>query len=113
MALRNCSELSLSLRAAAAAVMMLAFAASALASDWTGAGDGLSWNDPGNWSDGVVPGPGDSVTVTDEFVQVTSAVSVLNLTLIRATISGNGNLTITGSLSMQSWLRCKWATLPA
>jgi hypothetical protein len=32
---------------------------------WTGNGDGHSWADPNNWSNGVLPGPNDDVVISD------------------------------------------------
>ena len=40
---------------------LLLAAATLPAAIWTGAGDGFTWNDPGNWSDGALPGPNDWV----------------------------------------------------
>ncbi|MEM1319134.1 MAG: T9SS type A sorting domain-containing protein [Bacteroidota bacterium] len=33
------------------------------AQTWVGGGDGTSWNDPANWDNNAVPGPGDDVTI--------------------------------------------------
>lgn len=42
--------------------LALLLAASTLcAATWTGGGDGHSWNDSGNWTDGAMPGSGDWV----------------------------------------------------
>ena len=42
-------------------VLLLTSAAALSAATWTGGGDGLSWNDPANWSDGAMPSASDTV----------------------------------------------------
>ncbi|CAN5641156.1 hypothetical protein BH09PLA1_BH09PLA1_09920 [soil metagenome] len=63
---------------------------------WTGSGDGVSWNQNTNWSNNVVPGSGDSVTINvpgDPTINVAGAQSVLS-------VNSSEALNITGSLSV-------------
>lgn len=81
--------------------------AAALASNsesWTGSGDGHSWTDSNNWSGGV-PQDGDSVTIAPTMSQVApqvtnvpGGISLQNLTLTNASLSG-GAVTVTGHFS--------------
>ena len=94
---------------------------------WTGGGDGVHWGDANNWSTHALPGTSDDVTInavpatvvqvntgTDSVNSLTSSNQILlkggTLTLAAAsqvtqlnfssgTLSGAGNLTVTGTLN--------------
>jgi hypothetical protein len=70
---------------------------------WTGL-VGSDWNTPGNWAPAMVPGPGNSITISNvanKPVINTSGNECNNLTLssgANLTIAYNGNLTVNGDL---------------
>ena len=82
---------------------------------WTGAGDGVSWSDPNNWSGGVLPGVNDAVTIAaavgDPAININSTAGLVQLqslnssrpltlstgaTLKASTIDISRNLTLAG-----------------
>ncbi|MCA9310414.1 MAG: hypothetical protein KDA21_04360, partial [Phycisphaerales bacterium] len=63
------SRRSLSILAAVCCVVVLTRAGLAAPVAWTGAGDGVLWQDPANWSsDPALPGPDDDVTISSAVV---------------------------------------------
>ncbi|MGH7133194.1 MAG: GC-type dockerin domain-anchored protein [Phycisphaerales bacterium] len=81
------------------AASALAVGPAALAQiQWSGAGDGSTWNDPANWIGGAVPTPTDSASITGATVTLSTNVTVASLTMIDSTIQGAGNLTVTSLL---------------
>ncbi|MGM0745523.1 MAG: BspA family leucine-rich repeat surface protein [Bacteroidota bacterium] len=92
-------------------VLSVFFGSSALAQDvsWTGAGDGTSWEDPNNWSLGIVPGSTSNVVIDanlgESYTVVLSSettVASLNLGISQATLELQGELTITENMSQTS-----------
>ncbi len=67
---------------------------------WMTDGDGL-WSDPANWSDGVVPGPGDFAIVDRPagsfVVTINSDVSLVNLRSEERIVLAGGSLTVGGN----------------
>jgi predicted outer membrane repeat protein len=51
-------------------VDMGAYEAQTVDVSWTGAGDGINWSDPANWSDDLVPTPSDEVTIGAGFTGI-------------------------------------------
>lgn len=78
---------------------------------FTGAGDGISWTDPKNWSSGTVPGPADDVTINlpghsvaiSDGVQSVRSVNTSDpLQISGGTLAVTAGLTLTGTLSLGS-----------
>lgn len=63
--------------------------------EWTGGGDGLSWNDADNWSGLVVPGATDDVIITSDTVQIANAAALASSIFIN-----EGRLIINSSLTI-------------
>ena len=73
---------------------------------WTGAGDGTTWEDAGNWSTNIVPGPTSDVAIDADLggsytILLSSEVSINSLTLSRfdATLDLQSGLTITTTMN--------------
>src|ERR1017187_348909 len=74
--------------------------------NWTGAGDGVSWNSPLNWSGGAVPSPTNDVVIASgagtNVVISSGSITVKSIQCTKAfTISG-GSLTVTNGASQFS-----------
>ena len=77
---------------------------------WTGQGDGTTWTEASNWSDDVVPGPSDNVTITksgNPTIAITSGTqsveSISSTDLISisgGSLSVAANSTLSGGLTM-------------
>ncbi len=66
---------------------------------WTGAGDGINWTSAANWSNNVIPGPGDDVVINvtaNPTVIVSGTQSVKSLTSSE-TIVISGSLNVAGA----------------
>lgn len=64
--------------------------------EWVGDGDGISWNDSGNWDTGILPGPSDEVCIASfepTVIQASSDVSIRSIESFTA-------LTFSSSLSL-------------
>jgi hypothetical protein len=75
----------------------------ALAVNWTGSGDGISWDDEKNWSTVLVPGPGDDVIINSDSVVVKNGVVGVAMSVhldglgVALTIQNGASLTIANS----------------
>ena len=67
---------------------------------WTGAGDGVNWDDGANWKGGSVPGDGDVAEIGRNAVTVRGVVSCYDLESANAsiTVADGATLAITNSL---------------
>lgn len=65
--------------------------------DWTGAGDGVSWNDAQNWSDGVLPGQNDDV-----FIDASPSLTIVHDSgdVSLNSLHSQNNINFAGSLSL-------------
>ena len=60
---------------------------------WTGAGDGVSWGDPSNWSSHAVPTISDDVTIVDSSA---SPISLSRGAMAVNSLSSNRSISIDG-----------------
>ena len=60
---------------------------------WTGAGDGVSWGDPSNWSSHAVPTISDDVTIVDSSA---SPISLSRGAMAVHSLSSNRSISIDG-----------------
>jgi hypothetical protein len=84
---------------------------------WDGGGDGVSWNDPANWSANQLPGRGDTVTVPGAFAGVTilhatGSTSIASFDGYRLHLAG-GSFTVAGGCTIRSRLEYSGGTLAA
>lgn len=78
---------------------------------WTGAGDGTNWNDPDNWSTGVVPGADTNVVIpvkdgATPSITIPDGAAAGSVTVVGQGDSGNltlngGKLDVTGDLAIE------------
>ena len=61
---------------------------------WSGGGDGLNWEDPANWTGGVLPGPNDDVDISGSSTAVVLSSTV---TVLSVEIRSNAAFTITAN----------------
>lgn len=73
-------------------VFFLPFSAYAAEKQWSGAGDGIYWSDPDNWSPTGVPTASDDVTISLEKTNVYVAETFYAKTI---TVGGRGEATLT------------------
>ena len=73
---------------------------------WTGAGDGVNWSDPANWSGNAMPGSGDDVTINvaaNPTINVTGNRSVRSLAVTEAlTLNGGATLAVATTASVNA-----------
>jgi hypothetical protein len=73
---------------------------------WTGAGDGLSWNNAANWSGATLPGPADTVAITGgvgTLVRISSGnITVKSIQCTKGFALLGGSLTLTAGNSQFS-----------
>ena len=80
-----------------AALLLMPVAAMAATITWTGTypGDGVTWEDSGNWSPQQVPGSADDVVANTGLPCINSMVSVHSLTTkVQITVQGSGGLAL-------------------
>jgi RHS repeat-associated protein len=65
---------------------------------WTGAGDGVNYTDPHNWSTQAIPGPGDDAVINTSGAAITlnGTETVRSLNTVRAFTVAGGSLTVAG-----------------
>jgi hypothetical protein len=80
---------------------------------WTGAGDGITWSDPANWSGDNVPGPSDNVAINISGNRTIVYSAALGDSTVQNLSLGNGDtLSLTGgSLEVTNSLSVANATL--
>lgn len=74
----------------------------ALAINWTGNADGVSWEDTQNWSGLALPGIRDDVTISSDSVSISSAVIVKTLVLTNATLVLTSNPALALEIALSS-----------
>ncbi|MEL7163472.1 MAG: hypothetical protein AAFN92_22130, partial [Bacteroidota bacterium] len=71
--------------------------------NWTGHGQDNLWNNPANWDCNQVPGPNDAVTLNNNAdPELTGDVTIQSLTTNTCTITGSGDLTVSGLCRMEA-----------
>src|SRR5881296_1355263 len=100
-----------------AVVLLVLSGSSTIAANvtWTGAGDGVSWSDPNNWSNNVVPGPTSDVIIGmvpgNPTIRITTAVQIHSLTSSEPINISAGSLTLAAPSSIDAAFIISNATL--